>query len=489
MQPEPEPEPEPELALRTAVIDDADARHLTLRSPVPRHLRGLLPLVLPPAAALAALTRVTLVSAQLTAFPAEALAAAHQLRVLRLASNALRELPDDGWGRRWPVLEELDFAHNQLRRLPPALGELAACRRLNVRSNQLRSWPQCGAVLARLQSLEHLDLRYNSRFRSLDEAALREALPGAAIGGVDAGGGGKPTVLLGAEAGVPIRRGSALTKVFAGDGPDAGWPTLLAQLAPLSTPVALARLRTVFNEGVDDAELANSREKIFARLLAAYQRDAPPGATIGRERLEVPRAGPELPLNLRDALLCALRAAEWPVASDRPKVHAASYLVLERPPRGAPADTQGAIRSAKKRQRHAALWEAVVAYMQHVDPSFDYTGVAISRGFRGSPHIDAQDISYQWALSLGDFEGGALCIESSPTEVIVVDTRNRPAKVDGRHVHWVSPWAAAAAAAATEAAAAAAAGGGGGERYSVITYKTRGEACAKGCAWYPPPSG
>jgi hypothetical protein len=165
------------------------------------------------------------------------------------------------------------------------------------------------------------------------------------------------------------------------------------------------------------------------------------------------------------------------VASDRPKVHAASYLVLERPPLGAPVDTQGAIRSAKKRRRHVALWEAVAAYMQHVDPSFEYTGVAISRGFRGSPHIDAQDIAYQWALSLGEFEGGALCIESSPTEVSVVDTHNRPAKVDGRYVHWVSPWAAVSGTIDEI---------GRGERFSVITYKTRGEACAKGRAWYPP---
>lgn len=483
MQPEPEPEPDPALglALRTPVIqalsavNDEDAGlHLTLEAPVPRHLRGL-PLVLPPAASLAALTQLTLASAQLIAFPAEAFAGAHQLRVLRLASNALKELPEEGWGRRWPVLEELDVAHNQLRRLPPALGELVACRRLNFRSNQLRSWQQCSAVLARLQSLDSLDLRYNSRLQSLDEATLRDVLPGAVIGGGgDNGSIGKPTVLVGAEAGVPIRRGSALTKIFAGDGPGAGWPTLLAQLAPLSTPAALARLRTVFGEGIEDAELANSRDEIFARLLAAYQRNAPRGAPAGRERREVQRAGPELPLNLRENLLCALRAAEWPAASDRPKVHAVSYLVLERPPLGAPAGTQGAIRSEKKRRRHATLWDAVAAYMQHADPSFYYTGVAISRGFRGSPHIDAQDIAYQWALSLGDFEGGALCIESSPTEVSVVDTHNRPAKVDGRYIHWVSPWAPTVG---TDAV--------GGERYSVITYKTRGEAFAKGCAWYP----
>ena len=113
-------------------------------------------------------------------------------------------------------------------------------------------------------------------------------LPGAGICGDDAdGSAGKP----GAARCGGRRRSvvSALTKVFAGDGPGAGGP-LLAQLAPLRTPVALARLRTVADEGVDDTELANSRNEIFARLLqpiGATHRRVPPPVESG-ERCHAP---------------------------------------------------------------------------------------------------------------------------------------------------------------------------------------------------------
>eukprot|EP00966_Prymnesium_polylepis_P051891 1201779-Prymnesium_polylepis.1 len=102
--------------------------------------------------------------------------------------------------------------------------------------------------------------------------------------------------------------------------------------------------------------------------------------------------------------------------------------------------------------------------MAHFDPGFEYTGVAFANGFRGSPHVDTYDVSYQWATSLGEFDGGQLCVESGPAEVRVVDTHNRAAKVDGRYPHWVAPWA--------------------GERYSVIAFRTRGEPSPLGPAVY-----
>ena len=36
----------------------------------------------------------------------------------------------------------------------------------------------------------------------------------------------------------------------------------------------------------------------------------------------------------------------------------------------------------------------------------------MTKNFRGSPHIDQNDFSVQYALSVGDFdEGGELCVE------------------------------------------------------------------------------
>jgi hypothetical protein len=80
-----------------------------------------------------------------------------------------------------------------------------------------------------------------------------------------------------------------------------------------------------------------------------------------------------------------------------------------------------------------------------------------------SPHIDDRDQSFQYAISLGEFtQGGQLCVEGihnssdvreKPDFVNVVETHNRIARVDGRHVHWVRTWEK-------------------GDRYSLIFYDT-----------------
>jgi hypothetical protein len=160
-----------------------------------------------------------------------------------------------------------------------------------------------------------------------------------------------------------------------------------------------------------------------------------------------------MPAAICDALLAALRATRWPAQTDRPKVASVGYLVLERAPSEirdeagrdvggdgasgaggvcgaggggvggggvgggggsggggaggggagggdggggvAGGDSASTRRRRAKRERHRALWEAVEAWMELVDPAFAYTGVALSYGFRGSPHVDTYDISYQ----------------------------------------------------------------------------------------------
>ena len=101
--------------------------------------------------------------------------------------------------------------------------------------------------------------------------------------------------------------------------------------------------------------------------------------------------------------------------------------------------------------------------MRDVDADYaaEFTAVALTKNFRGSPHIDTQNIGPFYGLSLGDFRnqdqdedtggggggdeskatmsmnGGALCVESGPREVTFVDTRGKMARVDGRYPHWV----------------------------------------------------
>jgi Sec-independent protein translocase protein TatA len=56
----------------------------------------------------------------------------------------------------------------------------------------------------------------------------------------------------------------------------------------------------------------------------------------------------------------------------------------------------------------------------------------------GSPHVDVNDTCPQYAMSLGDFaDGGELCVETQPCEVVLVDTHARLARIDGRFPHWV----------------------------------------------------
>ena len=60
--------------------------------------------------------------------------------------------------------------------------------------------------------------------------------------------------------------------------------------------------------------------------------------------------------------------------------------------------------------------------------------LAITKNFMGSPHIDRFDETYQYAVSLGDFTGGELCIETElpcGREVAIVNTRNKLVKVVG----------------------------------------------------------
>ena len=91
-----------------------------------------------------------------------------------------------------------------------------------------------------------------------------------------------------------------------------------------------------------------------------------------------------------------------------------------------------------------------------VDPTFAarYTAIAVTKQFEGSPHIDTENVAPFYGLSLGNFTGGEVCVESGPFEVTYVETSRRLGQIDGRYPHWVAPHT--------------------GERYSIIYYVTSG---------------
>ena len=86
-----------------------------------------------------------------------------------------------------------------------------------------------------------------------------------------------------------------------------------------------------------------------------------------------------------------------------------------------------------------------------MDASFAdaFTALAVTRNFRGSPHVDEKNAGPFYAMALGEFRSsgepsarfeGALCVERDARTVARVDTRNRLARADGRFPHWVAPY-------------------------------------------------
>lgn len=150
--------------------------------------------------------------------------------------------------------------------------------------------------------------------------------------------------------------------------------------------------------------------------------------------------GAPVPERILAPLLRELRALRWPPVPHRSGMQAAEYLVLFR---------------GKANDGYDEILALLEGLLRWADPDFGCNRIAVTKDFQGSPHIDGSDATFQYALSLGDFDaGGELCVQSHrPGEAYVVNTHNRMARVDGRFVHWVR-------------------GFGGGDRYSLIFFST-----------------
>ena len=65
---------------------------------------------------------------------------------------------------------------------------------------------------------------------------------------------------------------------------------------------------------------------------------------------------------------------------------------------------------------------AAARVVSHFDPGYEWTGVGFTKNFIGSPHIDRHDINYQYALSMGNFQGkrraGTFDISATPFYVL-----------------------------------------------------------------------
>ena len=218
-----------------------------------------------------------------------------------------------------------------------------------------------------------------------------------------------------------------------------GMPSLQAQLEPLTETQLRDRL-VLLSSAADPVEEQNAYrqrgrlgKKMFLknRLVDVYR-------SGGAKRTMRKVAGEAVALDLCAALLAELKGDVWPTGpkkKTRKGVDAEAYMVLGQVSSDA---------AFKVGSRHTRLWAACMNVLGEGKEAGDWrcTSIALSRGFRGSPHVDSKDSSYQYAISLGEFEGGELCVESGAggREIVVVNTKEKLAKVDGRFVHFVKDW-------------------------------------------------
>ena len=375
-------------------------------------------------------------------------AVAESCRVLDLSRNLLEVLEAPLFARL-RCLVELDLSRNKIRAVPPEIAACRGLRTLNLLSNSLfpvaRSLPV--DALATLP-LVVLDVRFNKKIRAGAAAALREALPGCDVRATTE----KPTK-------APQACDIADSCAGARDA-----STLRAQLEPYSTPQLTRRLEVTFGASLP-AGARGDRERVFAALLAAY---AATGVGDGLGAREVVyAAGAPVSDAAADALLDALRRTAWTSTRERPRVDADHYLTLQRP-RTKYYDADGnynaagqkAQKNAAKLARHRAVWDLAVAALAEVDAAYaeTFTSLAVTHGFRGSPHIDTENLAAFYGCSLGDYSagGGMIAVEYDASTVCWVDTRRKFGRVDGRFPHWVTDYS--------------------GERYSLIYYRTEGDA-------------
>mmetsp|Transcript_6953 Transcript_6953/g.14788 ORF Transcript_6953/g.14788 Transcript_6953/m.14788 type:complete len:395 (+) Transcript_6953:251-1435(+) len=231
---------------------------------------------------------------------------------------------------------------------------------------------------------------------------------------------------------------------------------LRSQLEPWSTAYLRWRLADAFGEE-HVAMDALPRGESMLRLLQHYEK-------CDRKRKTMRVLGTPVDPTLCDQLLEHLRAwSEKHKVNNRPSINAESYMILRSPldfnqqqslkqqqqqsqdtARPATTISRKARVAAKKLQEHRGLWDLAQHTMFTIDPTFaaSVSALAVTKNFRGSPHIDKQNSGPFYGLALGNFDDGTggVCVEVDAFTVAHNNTKNRLAKVDGRYPHWVAPY-------------------------------------------------
>jgi len=137
---------------------------------------------------------------------------------------------------------------------------------------------------------------------------------------------------------------------------------------------------------------------------------------------------------------------------ERPSIKAECYMILRAPTleEETTSEAKGTYASRREKRRHKKmegnkkLWNLALQAMKETDPAFATrcSEIAVTYGFTGSPHIDRQNSSPFYGLSLGNFTEytGCVAVECSARVMAHVNTKNRLGRVDGRHPHFVTPY-------------------------------------------------
>ena len=235
-------------------------------------------------------------------------------------------------------------------------------------------------------------------------------------------------------------------------------PPLCEQLRPLTTDCLMKRItrlrRSLAKKNPDMIHFhsTQSKEKVHTNAIQEHENVLTEAVTLyeaSGPRKEKVYTGQPVPESIITPLLGILKSLRWPARNHRQGLSSERYLVLQR---------------NESNRFYNDLFESCTDLMEWTDPNYYFSGIAVTKNFVASPHIDDRDQSYQYALSLGSFEGGGeLCVEGYQLDVRgnepevdyvnVIETKNCIARVDGRHVHWVRSWSS-------------------GERFSLIFYDT-----------------
>jgi hypothetical protein len=222
-----------------------------------------------------------------------------------------------------------------------------------------------------------------------------------------------------------------------GSSPAVRDATLLrSQLEPWPTSVLRERLASVFGEVHRDLDPLG-RGELMRKLLEHYKNSGP------RKVIRV--LGSPVREDLCDKLLAELTLwRKRHTTNTRPSINSKSYMILRSPMEFGQKSSNNAKAAAKKLSQNQQLWDLAEEAIREVDPEYaaNFSALAVTYGFKGSPHIDKQNTGPFYGLAIGSFlDGqGGICVESSPLVVAHVNTKNRLGKVDGRFPHWVSTY-------------------------------------------------